>query len=404
MSTPAPSPVPSPGAGQAGPPPPATDGPAQLGTPAPHPTAPTPPQPRPPGRLSGRGWRILGRLITLALLLLALGFGTLLYGWHLYTARGPLERETNLVIARGTGLDTIAAQLDQAGIVAHRHSFTLAATLAGGPIRAGEYAFPAGASLQEVVAILRSGRTVIRRLTVREGLTLAQVVALVTETEGLAGTIEPGTPEGSLLPETWHYSWGDARAAVLRRMREAMERFLAEAWAQRAPNLPLATAQEALVLASIVEKETGRAEERARVAGVFVNRLRRGMPLQSDPTVIYAVTRGAGPLDRPLSRADLETESPFNTYRVRGLPPAPIANPGRDAIRAVMRPEAHDLLYFVSDGAGGHVFSRTLEEHNRAVARLRAIERERAGANRTAPASAPAPAVGGGAPAGNRRN
>jgi UPF0755 protein len=183
--------------------------------------------------------------------------------------------------------------------------------------------------------------------------------------------------EGGVLPETYAYQWGEDRAALLRRAEAAMARALAEEWAGRAADLPLASPREALVLASIVERETGLPEERPRVAAVFLNRLRRGMPLQSDPTVAYAAAEG-GVLDRPLTRADLDRDHPFNTYRTRGLPPAPIAAPGVASLRAVTRPAPTEDLYFVADGSGGHAFARTLEEHNRNVARWREIERRRA--------------------------
>jgi UPF0755 protein len=186
----------------------------------------------------------------------------------------------------------------------------------------------------------------------------------------------PPFDEGALLPETYAYQWGDTRAAIVRRADAAMDAALAEIWAARAPNLPLRTPREALVLASIVERETGKADERARVAGVFINRLRRNMPLQSDPTAAYAAADG-GVLERPLTRADLDRDHPFNTYRIRGLPPGPIASPGRDTLRAVVQPEATEFIFFVADGNGGHAFARTLEEHNRNVARWREIERAR---------------------------
>jgi UPF0755 protein len=186
----------------------------------------------------------------------------------------------------------------------------------------------------------------------------------------------PAFDEGQILPETYAYQWGDSRASVVRRADQALDVALAELWAGRQPNLPLATPRQAVILASIVERETGKPEERARVAGVFLNRLRRGMPLQSDPTAAYAAADG-GVLDRPLTRADLDRDHPFNTYRTRGLPPGPIASPGRDALRAVLQPEATEFLYFVADGTGGHAFARTLDEHNRNVARWREIERQR---------------------------
>jgi UPF0755 protein len=281
-----------------------------------------------------------------------------------------------VVIPRG-GTERIASALAEARVIADPRIFAVAAWLTrdAGPLRAAEFAFPAGVPVREVLRILREERAVQRRLTIPEGLTAHQIRALLERTEGLTGETPP-IAEGAVLPETYLFEWGETRAAILRRADAAMDRALAEAWAARAPNLPLASAREALVLASIVERETGKPEERGEVAGVFVNRLRRGMPLQSDPTVAYAATGGA-PMDRPISRADLDRDHPFNTYRIRGLPPGPIASPGRAALVAATRPDATDNLFFVADGTGGHAFSRTLEEHNRAVARWREVERQR---------------------------
>ncbi len=321
----------------------------------------------------------------LGLLLLLLGLaagGAAWQGWRLYTAPGPLAESRTIIIPRG-GAEGIARALAEAGVVADPRAFTAAAlvTRAEGPLRAAEFAFPPGASIQEVLRILREARPVQRRLTIPEGLTARQIAALIEQAEGLTGEVPP-LEEGAVLPETYAYEWGDRRAALVRRATQAMERALAEAWEARAEDLPLATPREALILASIVERETAKPEERARVAGVFVNRLRRGMPLQSDPTVIYAATEGAatglGSAERPITRADLDRDHPFNTYRNRGLPPGPIAAPGREALRATTRPAATEDLYFVADGTGGHAFARTLEEHNRNVARWRQIERARA--------------------------
>ena len=288
------------------------------------------------------------------------------------TAPGPLAEERAVVVPRG-GAEGIARTLAAAGIIDDPRAFALAAwwTQAGGrPLRAAEFSFPAHASLAEVLRILREARPVQRRLTIPEGFTARQILALLERTEGLVGDVPP-IEEGALLPETYAFQWGDSRAGIVRRAEAAMAQALAEAWERRAEGLPLATPREALVLAAIVERETGVPEERARIAAVFLNRLRRGMPLQSDPTVIYAVAAG-GPFERAITRADLERDSPFNTYRVRGLPPAPIAAPGREALIAVTRPASTDDLYFVATGDGGHAFARTLEEHNRNVARWRA--------------------------------
>jgi UPF0755 protein len=243
-------------------------------------------------------------------------------------------------------------------------------------LKAGEYEFPPRASYAEVLAQLGAGRTLTRFLTVPEGLTAVEVAALVNAAAAMQGAPSASPPEGSLLPETYDYRWGDNRAAMLQRMQAAMQATLAELWPRRAADVPLASPQEALILASIVEKETGIAAERRRVAGVFANRLRLGMPLQADPTVVYALTGGQAPLGRALTRADWQVDSPYNTYRIRGLPPGPIANPGRAAIEAALNPEPHDYLYFVADGSGGHAFARSLAEHNRNVARWRAVRGE----------------------------
>ena len=297
--------------------------------------------------------------------------------WHLYRAPGPLAAPKTVIVPRG-GAEGIARALAEAGIIDAPRAFAIATWLTqvqGKPLRAAEFAFPAGASLEQVLQILREARPVQRRLTIAEGLSAKQILALIDRAEGLTGET-PAITEGAMLPETYAYQHGDPRSGIIRRAEQAMTATLTEAWGKRAEGLPLASAREALILASIVERETGLADERPRIAAVFLNRLKRGMPLQSDPTVIYAATQG-GAFDRPITRADLDRDSPFNTYRMRGLPPAPIASPGRDAILAVTRPAATDDLYFVATGDGGHVFSRTLDEHSRNVARWREVERAR---------------------------
>lgn len=306
--------------------------------------------------------------------LILLGGGLVALGWRDYAAPGPLAAPAQLAVPRG-GTEAIAAMLAEKGVIASPRRFALAAWLTReeGPLRAGEFIFPAGASLRDVLAVLRDGRMVQRRLTIPEGLTARQVAAIIDRAEGLVGET-PAIAEGAVLPETYGYALGETRASIVRRAAAAMDAALAEAWSNRAENLPLASPREALVLASIVERETGVASERPQVASVFVNRLRRGMMLQSDPTVAYVAGQGM-PLERAITRADLDAAHPFNTYRIRGLPPAPIAMPGREAIRAVTRPDTTEYLFFVADGSGGHAFARTLEEHNRNVARWRALGR-----------------------------
>ncbi|MBV8169664.1 MAG: endolytic transglycosylase MltG [Alphaproteobacteria bacterium] len=325
--------------------------------------------------------RWLLRLVSLLVVLALVGAGAALLGYRDFVDAGPLAEPKTVVLPRGAGVEGVALALESAGVIRHHQVFVAGVALLGTrrPLKAGEYAFPAAVSAADVMRLLQEGRTVVRRLTVAEGLTTAQVLALIAGAEALDGALPTPPPgEGELLPETYNYSWGDPRAGMVQRLRRAMSELLAETWRQRAPDLPLASAREALILASIVEKETGVEAERPRVAAVFLNRLKRGMRLQSDPTVIYALTEGAKPLGRELTRADLDRPSPYNTYVSLGLPPGPIANPGRASLLAVMHPATTDALYFVADGTGGHVFAATLEEHNRNVARWRRVQRDKA--------------------------
>jgi UPF0755 protein len=300
------------------------------------------------------------------------------WGHRTMFAPGPLRETRTIVIERGSGLRAIANQLESGGIIAYPRLFALSAWIDGAQhgLRAGEYAFGPGVSMQGVLDILREGRTVVRKVTLAEGLTSREMMVLLEQANGLKGEIEEVPPDGSLLPDTYHYSLNDERVDIVARMTKAMQTVLAELWAARSENLPISTPEEAVILASIVEKETAVPSERARVAAVFVNRLRKGMRLESDPTVVYGLTGGAGPLGRKLFRGDLKKDHPYNTYRNSGLPPGPICNPGRDSLVAVMNPLVTDEFYFVADGTGGHVFARTLEEHNRNVARWRKLNRE----------------------------
>ena len=316
-------------------------------------------------------------LLVLVLLVVLAGGGAAFWAYGQWRAPGPLAGATPIVVPRG-GTEAIGNALAERGVLRDPRLLAGAAwlTRGEGPLRAGEYLFPAHASLAEVLEVLRRARPVQRRLTIPEGLTAKQIAVLIEAAPGMTGDT-PALEEGGLLPETYSYQYGDSRAALVRRGTQAMEAALERLWKDRAPGLPVTTPREALVLASIVERETGQKEERPRVAAVFLNRLKRGMPLQSDPTVAYAAADGAM-LDRPLTRADLDRDHPFNTYRNRGLPPGPIASPGEASLAAVLKPAETDELYFVADGTGGHAFGRTLEEHNRNVARWRQIERQRA--------------------------
>jgi len=293
---------------------------------------------------------------------------------------GPLTADTVILIPQGSGVDAIARQLHEAGAIEDPLVFRLGVRLlrAGRELRAGEYLFPVALSNRDVIELLRSGQTVVRRLTLAEGLTSQEIVALLEQAEALEGAVDSVPPEGSLLPETYHYARGDDRGELVARMGRARDELLSELWPRRAPNLPVATPEEAVVLASIVEKETGIAGERPQVASVFVNRLRKGMRLQSDPTVVYGLTGGTGPLGRALTRKDLQAPSPYNTYLNPGLPPGPIANPGRAALEAVLNPAQTPFLYFVADGSGGHAFAKTLAEHNRNVAKWRKLQMQNA--------------------------
>lgn len=322
-----------------------------------------------------RPTRFLALAATLVVLAACAGAWRL---WSLYVGTGPSTVAIQLVVPRAGGVEETASLLAATGVIASPLAFAIGTRIDGlsARLKAGEYLFAAGISARGAGELLASGRTVQRRVTIAEGLTVAQVVNLLRGAEGMDGDIEPPPPEGSLLPETYFYSWGDARARTVERAQRAMRDTLAELWPKRAADLPYSNVKEAVTLASIVERETAHADERARVAGVFVNRLRQRMRLQADPTVAYGIDP-AGPLGRPLSRADLETRHAWNTYAIEGLPPTPIANPGRASIEAALNPQKTDDLYFVADGDGRHVFARTLAEHNRNVARLREIERAR---------------------------
>jgi UPF0755 protein len=324
-------------------------------------------------------WR--RRLPILALAILVVAAGAVGVAWYLardyLRSPGPLRAPASVELPRGSGVAAIAAKLADAGAIEHPWAFAALARATGCDrgLKAGEYAIEPGMSPQDILALLESGRVLLHPVAVPEGLTVHEVYGVLRASDVLSGDLPPLPREGTLLPETYLVPRDEARARLVERMRADMRAALDQLWAGRDPDLPLRTPEEALTLASIIEKETAKPEEYRLVAAVFVNRLRRGMKLQTDPTVIYALADGQGALGRELTRADLAVDHPYNTYVVDGLPPGPIANPGRAALAAAFDPAPVDYLYFVADGSGGHAFAATLEEHNRNVARWRKLRR-----------------------------
>lgn len=330
----------------------------------------------------GRGRGFLAGVASATATIAVLGVIAGLIAIWVYNAPGPPARqgqETTVVLRRGAGLSEIGAALERAGVTRSAALFMAAAQATGAArsLKAGEYAFASRASLSDILGKIRRGEIVRHMFTAPEGLTSQQIVDLLARNPILTGSA-PTPPEGALLPETYEVVRGEERSAVLERMMDAQETLLAQLWAGRQRGLPLETPQHAVTLASIVEKETGVASERPRVAAVYVNRLRQGMRLEADPTVVYGVSRGM-PLGRGLRASELADEgNPYNTYRRAGLPPGPIGNPGRASLAAVLDPPATNELFFVADGTGGHVFAASYDEHLRNVARWRRIEREQA--------------------------
>ena len=313
---------------------------------------------------------VLGLLVGAALLA-ALWF---IQGW---SGAGPAKQPTPVVIAAGSSMVKAANTLEQAGVVASAERFVFQAKLFGGgkSIKAGEYEFPARASHSQVLAILQSGKTLQRMVTIPEGTPSVLVHERLMKAQGLTGDA-PVPEEGSVLPDSYSYQRNESRAAVLKRMQAAMTKALAELWPKRSPNTVVKSPREAVILASIVEKETGKASERPMIAGVYSNRVRIGMKLDADPTVIYPITKGR-PLGRRILRSELQANNGYNTYAMAGLPVGPIANPGRESIAAVLNPAQTQALYFVADGTGGHVFANTLAEHNANVEKWYALRRAR---------------------------
>lgn len=305
------------------------------------------------------------------------------WGAHAYLSAGPLPQKRLVLIERGQGVSAIAETLVQEGVIYNAMLFKVAARFEDS-LKAGEYEFDAHISMAGVLDKLEDGEVFDRKITLIEGLTSYQMVSRLNERDDFAGPLITAIPpEGSLLPDTYQFVTGETRQDKIDQMQSAMIKAVNELWKTRQANLPFKTKKEALILASIIEKETSVVDERERVAGVFVNRLRKGMLLQTDPTVIYAITKGRiqeegkGPLGRRLLRKDLKFDSPYNTYKYAGLPPAPIANPGRASIAAALNPESHDYIFFVANGTGGHAFSKTLKEHNASVRKWRQIRSQK---------------------------
>lgn len=311
--------------------------------------------------------KIVGRFLIAILGLLLLGASLFFVVQKKFSQEYVLDKPVEVLIAKGTGLNQMATLLEKEGVVDDARWFMLYIRLNGlsSQLKAGEYRFEGELSLEQIVQKLVAGDVIVRSLTIPEGKALVEIITLVEDNPYLTGEVTLALEEGEILPETYHFVRGESRNAILARARQAMKKTLAEVYAGREANLPLKDEKELLVLASIVEKETGVSSERAKVASVFVNRLRLGMKLQTDPTVIYAVTDGKMNLGRPLYKSDLSYNSPFNTYVNVGLPPRPICSPGKASLWAVAHPEETKYLYFVADGiTGGHRFAKSLSEHN----------------------------------------
>jgi UPF0755 protein len=334
------------------------------------------------GGAIGRIVRIVSGILTTALVVMGVLAGAMFLLNHQFESPGPLEVSRTVVIPRGEGRIEIATQLEREGIITNRWTFIinhLVRSILNGDrldLKAGEFEIAKAASMRDVLEALAEGRVVEHKVTIPEGLTSQQIVERLMADPDLTGEITAIPPEGSLLPDTYSHARGMDRQDLIERMRAEQRRVLVEAWETRQPDLPISSPEEALILASIIEKETGKPDERERVAAVFINRLRKRMRLQSDPTIIYGIVGGQGSLGRPIYRSDIKEKTAYNTYHIPGLPPTPICNPGREAIQAALNPARTKDLYFVADGTGGHIFSETLQEHNAAVANWRKIEQE----------------------------
>jgi UPF0755 protein len=326
--------------------------------------------------------RLVSGVMTLLLVMMLSAGGLMLFLNHLSDRPGPLTAAQTVVIPKGASSNDIAERLEREGVISSHWAFMinyLAQNRFGRKetvLKHGEYLFKQGASIREVMDILSEGKSVLYKVTVPEGLTSQQIVERLNGEENLTGEVTPIPTEGTILPETYSIEKGMSRQELVESMQAKHRQVLEQAWEKRDPAIPLKSAEEAVVLASIIEKETGRADERERIAGVFTNRLLKSMPLQSDPTILYGLYGGAVQWGKPILQSEKETKNAHNTYQIKALPPTPICNPGRAAIEAALHPEKSGNLFFVADGNGGHIFSDTLKEHNAAVATWRKVEKE----------------------------
>jgi UPF0755 protein len=320
---------------------------------------------------------VVGNAIFTVLIVISIAVGAaLFFGKQRFDSEGPLAEDKVVNIPRGLGIRDIADVLQREGVIDQPYIFmgSVIALKARGELKYGEYQFSKHASIADVVDTIIEGKVVQHAFTVPEGLTSEQIVARLLESTALTGQIKEIPREGTLLPETYRFTRGMTREQIIQRMQQAHRRVLQDVWEHRMPDLPVKTPEQLVTLASIVEKETGRPDERTRVAAVFVNRLKTRMRLQSDPTIIYGLTGGKGSLGRPIQKNEIDQPTPYNTYVIDGLPPGPIANPGRASLEAAANPARTKEIYFVADGSGGHLFSDNYTEHQKNVARLRGIE------------------------------
>jgi UPF0755 protein len=342
-----------------------------------------PEQVPPPPKRSERArnpFVVIGNAIITILIILMIGAGTTYYyGRQLLEAPGPLQEDKIVNIPARAGKRDIADVLQREGVTNVNPWVFIGGVLAlkaSSDLKPGEYSFQKSASLRDVIGTIVEGKVVQHAVTVPEGLTSEQIVARLTDNDIFTGSVREIPREGTLLPETYKFPRGTTREQVIQRMQQAQKRVLAEIWERRNPDVPLKSPEQLITLASIVEKETGKPDERSRVAAVFVNRLRQKIKLQSDPTIIYGLVGGKGTLGRPIKRSEITQPSPYNTYVIEGLPPGPIANPGRASLEATANPARTRDLFFVADGTGGHAFTETYDQHQKNVAKLRTMEKQ----------------------------